>query len=144
MNPFELSWTPLPKGFEPFNPNRNLKAFQAELQNASMFYKNIEFHLSKESLDSGEESLSDTCSTSEMNSHITEPQSKEVALYKTEMCTSFAKMGTCPYFEKCKFAHGQHELKAKQRHPKYKSVPCRNFQLGTCRYGDRCCFLHMY
>jgi hypothetical protein len=27
-------------------------------------------------------------------------------------------------------------------HNKYKTVPCKNFQLGYCKYGDRCTFAH--
>lgn len=27
-------------------------------------------------------------------------------------------------------------------HNKYKTVPCKNYQLGYCKYGDRCTFAH--
>jgi hypothetical protein len=39
------------------------------------------------------------------------PQSR--GNYKTELC-KFYLNGTCPYNQKCSFAHGQQELKEKQ------------------------------
>lgn len=64
-------------------------------------------------------------------------------LYKTEMCSSFQKTGSCSYGEKCQFAHGEHELKNVDRPPKWRSKLCQNWlRTGTCAYNDRCCFKH--
>jgi hypothetical protein len=64
-------------------------------------------------------------------------------LYKTELCSTFQKTGTCPYGSKCQFAHGEPELKAVDRGSKWRSKPCANWsKTGSCRYGNRCCFKH--
>lgn len=47
------------------------------------------------------------------------------------------------YSRKCRFAHGQEELRCVERHNKYKTEICRTFHLtGTCLYGVRCTFIH--
>lgn len=47
------------------------------------------------------------------------------------------------YSRKCRFAHGQQELRCVQRHARYKTEICRTFHLtGTCLYGVRCTFIH--
>jgi hypothetical protein len=47
------------------------------------------------------------------------------------------------YAKKCRFAHGQEELRCVQRHARYKTEICRTFHLtGTCLYGVRCTFIH--
>lgn len=64
-------------------------------------------------------------------------------LYKTELCSTFTKTGSCPYGNKCQFAHGENELKLVNRGSKYRSKPCANWsKTGSCRYGNRCCFRH--
>lgn len=63
-------------------------------------------------------------------------------LYKTELCKSFSTTGKCSYGARCQYAHGQAQLRAVTRHPKYKSRRCKNFDLGSCSYGSRCCFIH--
>lgn len=64
-------------------------------------------------------------------------------LYKTELCSTFTKTGSCPYGNKCQFAHGENELKLVNRGSKYRSKPCANWsKTGACRYGNRCCFRH--
>lgn len=64
-------------------------------------------------------------------------------LYKTELCSTYSKTGSCPYGNKCQFAHGGNELKIVNRGSKYRSKPCANWtKTGTCRYGSRCCFKH--
>lgn len=64
-------------------------------------------------------------------------------LYKTELCASFMKLGTCPYGGKCQFAHGEAELKSIDRPLNWRSKPCANWaRTGSCRYGKRCCFKH--
>ena len=62
------------------------------------------------------------------------------------MCKNWIESGHCRYDEKCRFAHGQHELtKAALRcHiDKYKSKNCRAFHLNKhCMYGIRCIYSH--
>lgn len=73
------------------------------------------------------------------NLSILETQSKE----KTELCRAFVEGGYCKYGSRCKFAHGQEELRPVLRHSKYKSVKCRSFhETGACPYGQRCRFIH--
>ncbi|KAG5673967.1 hypothetical protein PVAND_003963 [Polypedilum vanderplanki] len=63
--------------------------------------------------------------------------------YKTELCRPFEEAGECKYGDKCQFAHGFHELRNLQRHPKYKTELCRTFHsVGFCPYGARCHFIH--
>ncbi|CAF0778124.1 unnamed protein product [Adineta steineri] len=63
--------------------------------------------------------------------------------YKTESCRSYHETGFCKYGEKCQFAHGYHEIRSLNRHPKYKTVLCRTYHCtGYCPYGPRCHFVH--
>ncbi|TSN67091.1 mRNA decay activator protein ZFP36L1 [Bagarius yarrelli] len=63
--------------------------------------------------------------------------------YKTELCRPFEENGACKYGDKCQFAHGIHELRSLNRHPKYKTELCRTFHtIGFCPYGPRCHFIH--
>jgi len=64
--------------------------------------------------------------------------------YKTEMCKNWELRGTCKFGDKCCFAHGRDELKAKVlTHIKYKTKPCKQYhQTGYCPYGQRCQYLH--
>lgn len=32
-------------------------------------------------------------------------------LFKTSLCTVFAKTGTCPHGEKCRYAHGEQDIR---------------------------------
>ncbi|KAL7310782.1 hypothetical protein PS15m_010235 [Mucor circinelloides] len=69
--------------------------------------------------------------------------SRKYHLFKTEMCRNWQEIGECRYARKCRFAHGQHELRCVQRHARYKTETCRTFHLtGTCLYGVRCTFIH--
>ena len=63
---------------------------------------------------------------------------------KSELCKKFLEKGSCPYGEKCKFAHGSHELRQNHgQNAKYKTKECLTFFNGChCKYGDRCNFLH--
>lgn len=57
--------------------------------------------------------------------------------------TSTYKTFNFRYAKKCRFAHGQEELRCVQRHARYKTEICRTFHLtGTCLYGVRCTFIH--
>jgi butyrate response factor 1 len=64
--------------------------------------------------------------------------------YKTELCKSFTETSFCMYGNKCRFAHGKHELFEKTiNHPKYKQKNCLSyFQNGYCIYGPNCHFKH--
>ena len=63
--------------------------------------------------------------------------------YKTELCRPFEENGYCKYGDKCQFAHGAHELRSLNRHPKYKTELCRTYHtIGFCPYGPRCHFIH--
>lgn len=63
--------------------------------------------------------------------------------YKTELCRPYEENGTCKYGDKCQFAHGIHEIRSLNRHPKYKTELCRTFHtIGFCPYGPRCHFVH--
>ena len=47
------------------------------------------------------------------------------------------------YGKKCRFAHGDQELRTVQRHVRYKTEICRTYHMtGTCLYGVRCTFIH--
>lgn len=64
-------------------------------------------------------------------------------LYKTEMCHAYESTGACKYGFKCRFAHGEAELRPVARHPKYKTQHCKTFkEEGHCPYGARCKFIH--
>lgn len=74
-----------------------------------------------------------------LNEHIKDPK------YKTEMCKNWERFSRCPYNNKCRFAHGKHELMSKEAetNPNYKAKDCLNFfKYGFCSYGRRCCFKH--
>ncbi|CAF1088554.1 unnamed protein product [Adineta ricciae] len=75
---------------------------------------------------------------------LTDNQTKTTSQrYKTELCRSYHETGMCKYGEKCQFAHGYHEIRSFDRHPKYKTVLCRTYHCtGYCPYGPRCHFLH--
>ena len=63
--------------------------------------------------------------------------------YKTEICKTFKKNGSCPYRKNCQYAHGNIELRPVQPKKSYKTVICNNFfKKGFCPYGDRCNFAH--
>jgi hypothetical protein len=64
--------------------------------------------------------------------------------YKTEMCKNWELRGRCKFGNKCCFAHGRNELKAKVlTHVKYKTKPCKQYhQTAYCPYGQRCQYLH--
>ncbi|CEP07735.1 hypothetical protein [Parasitella parasitica] len=68
---------------------------------------------------------------------------KEVLLYKTESCRNWAELGHCRYGKKCRYAHGDSELRTVPRHTRYKTQICRAYHMdGSCPYGIRCTFVH--
>lgn len=71
------------------------------------------------------------------------PSNYGAQLYKTELCRSFTDTGYCRYGLKCRFAHGQPDLRPVTRHKRYKTEKCKNFaRTGQCPYGVRCRFIH--
>lgn len=64
--------------------------------------------------------------------------------YKTELCKTFVETNFCPYKNKCRFAHGRHELFQKSdKIYNYKKKNCKSFHNeGYCNYGSRCLFKH--
>jgi hypothetical protein len=73
-----------------------------------------------------------------------EEEKKHDPKYKTELCKSWSETGFCVYGNKCRFAHGRHELSSKPIDTcKYKMKECNSFkELGFCMYGTRCNFKH--
>jgi hypothetical protein len=86
---------------------------------------------------------------------------KHWAMFKTTVCQAWKDSGHCNYGERCRYAHGAHELRrpvqrSQPRH--YKTVRCNKFvQFGICPYGllfiyiyelyhiclgDKCQFIH--
>ena len=72
------------------------------------------------------------------------PPKTDRTKFKTEMCKNWIEVGTCPYNNKCQFAHGNYELTDKSpANEKYKSKTCQQFHgKGFCPYGNRCLFRH--
>lgn len=62
-------------------------------------------------------------------------------LNKTELCEKYSK-GFCKFGETCNFAHGQAELKTRERPPSYKTISC-TWPVGECPYKKRCKFKHI-
>jgi hypothetical protein len=64
--------------------------------------------------------------------------------YKTEMCKNWIENGSCHYQHKCRFAHGEEEIKEKIIvNEKYRSRPCSYFFDDlVCFYGVRCLYYH--
>ena len=83
-----------------------------------------------------------------MKKHANDPvnfeeEKKKDPKYKTEMCKTWVDTGVCPYGNKCRFAHGKHELVSKPITSCYKKKPCKSFEtFGFCPYGSRCNFKH--
>jgi hypothetical protein len=71
-----------------------------------------------------------------------DPQ-RQAKLFKTELCRTFDETGSCPYGNRCQFAHGGAELRPVERHQKYKTEHCQKFHTeGVCPFGSRCVFIH--
>lgn len=66
------------------------------------------------------------------------------AKFKTEMCKNWEKDGSCPYNNKCRFAHGKNELMVKEKNASFHKIKdCYTFfRYGYCLYGRRCCYRH--
>ena len=63
--------------------------------------------------------------------------------WKTEKCHNLEIYGHCKFGKNCAFAHGDDELKEKNKKYNYKTKPCEQFfNKGFCPYGSRCQFSH--
>lgn len=89
-----------------------------------------------------------SCSTQEDNSDERDEEDiffKTNSLkHKTQLCKNFTENGWCPYYNKCRFAHGTYELiSAPISNRCFRKKKCNNFtQKGYCSYGTRCQFGH--
>jgi len=81
--------------------------------------------------------------SSSKDENTLQDQKLNVDLFKTEICRSWKKFGTCIYGKSCHFAHGIDELRVRPKpHRNYKTEMCKKFLAGFCPYGSRCCFVH--
>ena len=81
--------------------------------------------------------------------------------YKTALCKKYLQAQSCPYGDKCQFAHGEQELRTFNGHSQnmmyalgmntknqnnmlnYKIVKCKNWEKDkSCKYGAHCTFAH--
>ena len=81
--------------------------------------------------------------------------------YKTVLCKKFMVNQSCPYGDKCQFAHGEQELRPLNNQAQnmmytmnmnsknqnnmlnYKIVKCKNWEKDkTCKYGIHCTYAH--
>lgn len=63
--------------------------------------------------------------------------------HKTELCKNFSELGRCPYGNRCRFAHGTHELITTRPKKSFRKKRCNGFwKNGLCSYGIRCQFGH--
>lgn len=86
-------------------------------------------------------------------------KAKRTPGYKTKMCETFEKSGSCGYEEYCVFAHGESDLlpfdnsgapsvdksdqNKRENNTPWQKKPCRNMQMtGTCPLGSKCKFDH--
>ena len=81
--------------------------------------------------------------------------------YKTALCKNYIQNHSCPYGDKCQFAHGEQELRSFNAQPQnmmyslgmnqknqnnmlnYKIVKCKNWEKDkSCKYGAHCTYAH--
>ena len=77
-----------------------------------------------------------------------QPHVRDPLRYKTVLCRTFLRQGSCPSEEKCQYAHGPAELRTT---PHWTVLPpptgsvCRYFLAGeVCRYGRFCKYPHTF
>ncbi|XP_013386293.1 mRNA decay activator protein ZFP36L1 [Lingula anatina] len=125
-------------GSPPNSPTSSMISFQNE---SSLFGR----ELTKKSLDRSVSEPGDRSNNNQNNQRNGNHQQQNInsSRYKTELCRPYEESGHCKYGDKCQFAHGAHELRTLNRHPKYKTELCRTFHtIGFCPYGPRCHFIH--
>uniref|UniRef100_A0A0M3ILA9 Zinc finger protein n=1 Tax=Ascaris lumbricoides TaxID=6252 RepID=A0A0M3ILA9_ASCLU len=75
---------------------------------------------------------------------------RKAETHKTIPCRAWTDTGRCNYGNKCKFAHGEEDLRKLPpepvkvyNNPRYRTAPCLKYRLlGSCPYGDRCSYIH--
>lgn len=93
---------------------------------------------------SGLQEKAETNSTDSSDCPASPARQRPARKEKLELCKKFTELGHCPYRNRCKFAHGSHELrKNNQQNSLYKTKECAVFfREGCCHYGERCNFQH--
>jgi len=94
---------------------------------------------------SEDDRLSSTSTSSNKHQIATERRHKNFQVKKkTELCKTYQLGHTCPYGNKCSFAHGIEELRSKVLVPgNYRTINCKQFfEKDSCHFGPRCQFLH--
>ncbi|VDK75673.1 unnamed protein product [Litomosoides sigmodontis] len=77
-------------------------------------------------------------------------QKRKAETHKTIPCQAWKDTGRCNYGKRCKFAHGEEELRPMPKaevkifnNPRYRTALCVKYTtLGYCPYGDQCHFIH--
>ena len=76
------------------------------------------------------------------------PHVRDPFRYKTVLCRTFERHGSCPYAEKCQYAHGIDELRATPRwmglSPSFGRVCQWYATTGECPYGYFCKYPHTF
>lgn len=75
---------------------------------------------------------------------------RKAETHKTIPCRAWNDTGRCNYGNRCKFAHGDDDLRKVPEepvkvfnNPRYRTAPCLKYRLlGHCPYGDRCSYIH--
>lgn len=90
----------------------------------------------------------DPCKITDEERELLQRYKRRQDAFKTALCDTFRRNGSCTYGTECRFAHNQEELRVPTQprgrmHPKYKTVLCENFERdGECKYGSRCMYIH--
>ncbi|KAK0422072.1 hypothetical protein QR680_007346 [Steinernema hermaphroditum] len=70
------------------------------------------------------------------------------SVYKTMQCEAFRNSGECTFGDRCRFAHGEEELRRRHQpqrinEQKFKTKFCNKIEeYGSCPYGAKCLFIH--
>lgn len=75
---------------------------------------------------------------------------RKAETHKTIPCRAWNDTGRCNYGTRCKFAHGEEDLRRlpEERpklfnNPRYRTELCAKYHyLGSCPYGERCSYIH--
>ena len=83
------------------------------------------------------------CDSSEEYDHECFSGKTNPLKHKTELCKTFSELGFCNYGEKCRFAHGFHEMIRVPKNEHLRQRKCNGFWgKSHCNYGIRCQFGH--
>ena len=75
---------------------------------------------------------------------------RKAETHKTIPCRAWKDTGRCNYGSRCKFAHGDEDLRKVPEepakifnNPRYRTELCVKYHLlGSCPYGERCSYIH--